>query len=1636
MADEPLSTKDLFLLAVGLFQLKTPPSDTGSGRDFYLDKEKNNALRETKWNVLWLLNPAHAWEGVRHRDWLFANLAANLTGSTHDFVAIAEPVFVSLDLLGSEFKPGTPPNPTKAIEQAVSPEGGYSRGIFTTLTVGLSQQESAGKPVVVLGAGMRRRTRVWKEESQALQADLEFYVPFLPFTGGDEPADKTLPNARSINAGIRITRANGSSIGLDKDGKDLAGVRFNLRVPFTARVVKKYDEEKGLFIFRDMDYEALANPFKDFFKWEPDDLFTDFDKPTVEVQKLPLKGVGSEPPKWEAFKDWKDFVKKFCESPDGGELLKAPVGPLLLETVSDSSGLKDILKSQRGPIEKDLKESQEALKEAAALLKGIFAEGKVPEAGEEADKADPNSSMRQLGGLLESLGLLKGKDGKYSPADLSELKVWDVLNRLLDELDGFPLYVSGVDPKEPDGKRIALSLASQTALAAPLKQYFGLAGLAYNIPINTTPKKKEAAPEEDAEEDPVLVLGQSYFTDAEDDWVVVDEPDEDDDWVVVPDAEDDWVVVPTEEGAQEEGAGEGEGEGEGEKKKKSGIDLRLQLGKWFSGETLDDNWFRRLLPAEGTKNSPWKRRVPLPGIRLFPFQRTTSANNKEAVYTLALRGDLLSLGFDIRGRTKKGLTFLNLEKGLLTYFGLGGVEVRLALLTTSGRVAFGIGVKLKDLRLSFGDKEEEKKEDEKEKSGDDIVAGLQKLLGDDDWVSVSAPKPKELKPTTRLGGKKKDKFSISVGYLSPLTDGGAGTLDVQLYDEKGVRGKTIWIPLDLRGPALYVKDLGIGLKGLENVELGKGLSDKAELTVAVNGGMRCFFFELGFIGAQLSFSLTDIRKLKFSLAGLDISLVAGDVRISGSFMKSGLEYTGSLFIELPKLSIAAVGMYGQFIVFSIADDQEVWRSLLAYKIHPKLSKELSDRNITPVARGPVNDTFPVTGAWTIDTVGGTRYTVIRDGGKFHLVKPEKTFFFYGMISAGAGGGPQLGPIQINAVALGVGINRRLVVPRIEEVAGFPLVKMVMGEGGYQKDDESGTFRGQVSKEVKPGEILKDLGDAVLPEEGQYFACIGARFAIARVLDCFALVVVHFNDKFEFELTVMGLARLKQPSDPSAKPICYVEMQLLMSIKPKEGEFKLQALLTDNSWVLNKDCKLTGGFAVFGWWKGPHKGDFVITLGGYHPRFKRPDHYPIVPRLGLNWRVSPELSIKGGIYLAFTPSCGMVGARLEAVFRSDRVSVWFTAFFDVVVNWSPLSFEAEIGISLRVEVNLFLFTFKATLGVTLKMWGPPVGGIVRLDLAVISFDIPFGATREEARPKPIESWERFCRSFIPPSEADKGTHGPFPWFSPITNPFLIGGRSNSAGLPEAQPKPDAAKPAEEPWRVRPDQLELGATAAVPLTTLRVGTVKTNSPAVGVQGRSPSGNSLLVTEAVKLEDAGLKVKEYGNPLGVHPMGKTLKSVLNVTVVRDKGSQATSVDLSDWSVETETASLPAALWDVSKPKPDGPSEPTADLVPDCITGIKGLKPPAGRRGNKVTFSKMTWHALEPATVPRTSAEQRVPKKADSRDVQTAAAGKANKHEGYAVALAAAGFNLAWLPPQSPVRFRELQAEPLAGEVAPSAR
>src|SRR5688572_6029445 len=141
-------------------------------------------------------------------------------------------------------------------------------------------------------------------------------------------------------------------------------------------------------------------------------------------------------------------------------------------------------------------------------------------------------------------------------------------------------------------------------------------------------------------------------------------------------------------------------------------------------------------------------------------------------------------------------------------------------------------------------------------------------------------------------------------------------------------------------------------------------------------------------------------------------------------------------------------------------------------------------------------------------------------------------------------------------------------------------------------------------------------------------------------------------------------------------------------------------------------------------------------------------------------------------------------------------------------------------TLRVHLALMLTSLKLTMGVSIHLWGPPVGGIVHVDLAVISFDIDFG----EPRPKPalVTSWQQFCQNFLNMTESETSTGTTPVKAAPIVQPNLAGGRQNLNSIPNSYRKQPETKRDDELWKVRADELELAAATVVPVTTLNVGT----------------------------------------------------------------------------------------------------------------------------------------------------------------------------------------------------------------------
>jgi hypothetical protein len=502
---------------------------------------------------------------------------------------------------------------------------------------------------------------------------------------------------------------------------------------------------------------------------------------------------------------------------------------------------------------------------------------------------------------------------------------------------------------------------------------------------------------------------------------------------------------------------------------------------------------------------------------------------------------------------------------------------------------------------------------------------------------------------------------------------------------------------------------------------------------------------------------------------------------------------------------------------------------------------------------------------------------------------ENSLFGFAFLDHAIGGPPAF---FVTGLSAGFGYNRSVKVPTVAEVGSFPLLS------GLSDPSKLGLPGSGLPAASQLESVLAKVNSYIQPDLGEYWFAAGVQFTSFELIHSNVVAVLEVGK--EFEILVLGKSYGSFP--PTGVTYGYVELDLEVVFQPDAGLFKAEAILSQNSYVLDKNCHLTGGFAFYCWY-GPnaHAGDFVFTVGGYHPAFKQPDYYPVVPRLGFNWPVSSEVLIKGGAYFALTPSCIMAGGSLEAVYQSGNLRAWFTAYADFLIYWKPFYFTAGIGVDVGVSYHVhFLFvstTLQFELGATVALHGPPTGGIVHIHLWIISFSVPFGASESAGNQK--LAWSDFKTMLAQPKQSaalsgatraaaqDTGTQ------SELCQLTVSNGLLN-----QLQDSDGSVR-----WLVRADEFMFDVTSAVPMTQLSL--------------------------------AGTTLQSQSGALAIRPMGVNAitSSLATVTVTSEDGNPIS------WKPpQAFTRSLPQALWGAPVDQPSN-VDPNGKLIDGCLVGVKAL-------------------------------------------------------------------------------------------------
>ncbi|MEW2354904.1 DUF6603 domain-containing protein [Spirillospora sp. NPDC029432] len=546
-------------------------------------------------------------------------------------------------------------------------------------------------------------------------------------------------------------------------------------------------------------------------------------------------------------------------------------------------------------------------------------------------------------------------------------------------------------------------------------------------------------------------------------------------------------------------------------------------------------------------------------------------------------------------------------------------------------------------------------------------------------------------------------------------------------------------------------------------------------------------------------------------------------------------------------------------------------------------------------------------------------------GSYARVKETKdhpsyaSLFVFGALEGKLGGPP---PVVVTGLALGFGYNSRLALPEADKVARFPFVRALgnMTELTGAEPDQP----------ISPSKVLEKVtggtDPVVSPADGVLWLAAGMSVSVAETVNLAGLLIVQVSDR-DFLVGVLGTmsadfpARAADAADNQDVPsIAHVELGFRALYEHAERRFALTAALGDGSWVFNKDCKLTGGAALCVWFPGSvHEGDFVATVGGYHPAFTKPGHYPAVPRLGLSWSVSSAVAVKGELYVAVTPEAGMVGGRLEINYDAGGLRAWLVAYFNVIVWWAPLYFHADIGITIGASYTqhfwLFSVTIKVEVRARLQVWGPPVGGRAQLDVGPFSVTIGFGA-EEDPRSRQL-TWEEFRSRQLPEA--------------PVTLSVLDGLLTDPAMLTRAAPGN---------WIVSTDGFAFATRTAIPATDVRYN----------------SARQALEDEP----EVGGRKRRRKKQLDVRPMGHSGSSSKGsshtVSVAKDTGGRYQDADrypADDWTVVPQYSAVPKALWGAVSDAPPRPEKFAEHPTEVYATGLEVRMPAPRLDGRKVDTS-----------------------------------------------------------------------------------
>jgi hypothetical protein len=227
-------------------------------------------------------------------------------------------------------------------------------------------------------------------------------------------------------------------------------------------------------------------------------------------------------------------------------------------------------------------------------------------------------------------------------------------------------------------------------------------------------------------------------------------------------------------------------------------------------------------------------------------------------------------------------------------------------------------------------------------------------------------------------------------------------------------------------------------------------------------------------------------------------------------------------------------------------------------------------------------------------------------------------------------------------------------------------------------------------------IISDLKQIFPPQQGRFIFGPMAKieWGTPTLVTVDLGLIIEIPDPVR--LAILGVLRAVLPDEKAA--ILRVQVNFLGEINVERRQLKFDASLFDSKLL---GFTLSGDMAIRLDWGAD--ANFLLTVGGFHPSYEPPPmDLPAIRRLTLSLLNGDNPRLRLEMYFAVTSNTAQFGAKLELYASASKFNVYGFLTFDVLFQFNPFHFIAEITAMLALRIGSSSF---ASVKLSLTLEGP-------------------------------------------------------------------------------------------------------------------------------------------------------------------------------------------------------------------------------------------------------------------------------------------------------------------------------------------